>query len=147
MNKGVIGITLTQDCAKVGLPLVIDGGVDTNQYLNFGSTGVRSCVLGSEKSGGSAANDSTRTGPRPHSENVAAPNSGLPKSRPQGWDDSLRPIAHIFCRWYIVEPRRGSTPARAARGMATTSCCGNSIARRKNSRPHSGVGPPCGTSE
>jgi hypothetical protein len=96
MNKGVIGITLTQDCAKVGLPLVIDGGVDTNQYLNFGSTGVRSCVLGSEKSGGSAANDSTRTGPRPHSENVAAPNSGLPKSRPQGWDDSLRPIARIF---------------------------------------------------
>src|SRR6476661_7853365 len=37
------------------------------------------------------------------------------------------------CSYYCgkkSEPRRGSTPARAAQGMATTSCCGKALPDR-----------------
>ena len=109
--------------------------------------------------GGSGANNSTPKA-RPHSKNVAAPNSGHAKSPLQVCDDLLRQIPRnsVFAAGASSRPRSrlpillwtkkmsgtaGSTPARAAQGVATTSCGkllrdrGQKISCRfLNSRPH-----------
>jgi hypothetical protein len=90
------------------------------------------------------------TAPPPFT-NVAAPNSGHAQSPLQVCDDLLRQIPRnsVFAAgassrpkirlpillWTKNEPRRGSTPARAAQGMATTSCCGKSCLRRTERFP------------
>ena len=93
----------------------------------------------------SRANNSIRTAP-PTFTNVAAPNSGHAKSPLQVCDDLLRqiprnsvlPRAHRHdleadCPHYCgqkKEPRRGSTSACAAQGMATTFCYGKFLPDR-----------------
>ena len=58
--------------------------------------------------GGSGANNSTRKA-RPHSKNVALPNSGRAKSPPQVCDDSLRriPSYSLFAAGAWSRPRSG----------------------------------------
>jgi len=119
----------------------------------------------------SRANNSIHTAP-PTFTSVAAPNSGHAKSPLQVCDDLLRQIARnsVFAAgapsrpksrlpillWTKNEPRRGSTPARAAQGMATTSCCGKFLPDRGKkiscrfslmAAPHSRLKPPCGAGE
>jgi hypothetical protein len=86
--------------------------------------------------GGSGANNSTPKA-RPHSKNVAAPNSGHAKSPLQVCDDLLRQIPRnsVFAAGASSRPRSGLSilcgqkmshaadrRPRAAQGMATTSC-------------------------
>ena len=119
----------------------------------------------------SRANNSIHTA-LPTVTSVAAPKSGHAKSPLQVCDDLLRQIARnsVFAAgapsrpksrlpillWTKNEPRRGSTPARAAQGMATTSCCGKFLPDRGKkiscrfslmAAPHSRLKPPCGAGE
>jgi len=74
-----------------------------------------------------------------------------------------RSVVLIFCRWHIIATQKeiahiimdkklsraaGSTPARAAQGMATTSYCGKCYLRRtENSQAARRIWTPRGTGE
>jgi hypothetical protein len=147
-SRSAIEITLTKDgvLSENGPPAAVDDDELTrSQYLTL-EVADEILLLALRKARGPGPNNPpVRT--RPHSENVAAPNSGRAKSRPQVCDELLRPIARIpplplACRcgvgrrfpillWLKKMSRApGSTPARAAQGMATTSCCGKFLPDR-----------------
>jgi len=75
-----------------------------------------------------------------------------------------RSFVLVFCRWHIIATQKeiahiimdkklsgaaGSTPARAAQGMATTSCCGKFLRDRgeKISCRFLNSRPPCRTAD
>jgi len=99
--------------------------------------------LALRKYGGSEVNNSTRAAP--HIQKTSLHRTQAVPNRPQVCEDSLRRIPPIpflrqangreprsrlpcYCRQKISRAA-GSTPARAAQGMATTSCCEKSNSR------------------